>query len=104
MPNHEPKIGRDYLTCSGLPVRVVGLGQEHMALQSLASDNLMRVPHHYPLVRLRSKQAVAALQPQPYRPHGPKLRARLYWLRKRGHHPTAIKVARTTVQRDRGSR
>ncbi|OIO06959.1 MAG: hypothetical protein AUJ52_11140 [Elusimicrobia bacterium CG1_02_63_36] len=74
MSAREPQSGNDYLTPSGLPVRVAGIGQGDMVLQSLASDNLMRVPISYPLERLRSQRAVAALRPRPYRPRGPKLR------------------------------
>ena len=63
------KIGKDYLTRSGLPVRVAVIGQDCMMLQSLASDNLLRVPRHYPLERLRAKHVAVASRPQPYQPH-----------------------------------
>lgn len=74
MPNLEPKIGKDYLTCSGLPVRVACVGQGPMVLQSLASDNLIRVPGHYPLEGLRAERAVVAVRTQPYQPRGPRSR------------------------------
>lgn len=74
MPIRDPRVGNHYLTPSGLPVKVVTLGQEHMALQSLASDNLMRVSSSYPLEQLQPQRAAATLRPDPYHPRGPRPR------------------------------
>ena len=38
MPVLKPKIGREYLTASGLPERVAEIGDNFLTLQSLASE------------------------------------------------------------------
>ncbi len=45
----KPKIGKNYLTISGLPVRVTGLNSDIIILQSLDSVNRFTVPLNYPL-------------------------------------------------------
>jgi len=49
MGAREPRVGAEYATASGLPVRVVAVNGGQVELQSLASDSRLYVPAGYPL-------------------------------------------------------
>ncbi|MEK6536988.1 MAG: hypothetical protein AABZ63_05845 [Actinomycetota bacterium] len=49
MGAREPRVGAEYATASGLPVRVVAVNEGQVELQSLASDSRFYVPASYPL-------------------------------------------------------
>ncbi len=66
MPALKPKIGKDYLANSGLPVRVAENGNGYLVLQSLASDNLFVVPVDYPLQFFNNKKLTCKLRENPY--------------------------------------
>jgi len=74
MPILKPKIGRDYLAGSGIPVRLAGIDDGHLVLQSLASDNRFMAPVHYPLQPFKSKRAALQVRPSPYM--GPRAKLR----------------------------
>ena len=61
-------IGKEYLTASGLPVRVAGIGDGCLVLQSLASDNRFAVPVGYPLETTGGKAAAFPARSRPYSP------------------------------------
>ena len=67
-------IGRTYLTSSGLPVRLIRLGDGLIVLQSLASDNRFVVPANYPMEPMKLKNSAFAVKPNPYQPRGPRSR------------------------------
>ena len=49
MGAREPRVGAEYATASGLPVRVVGINAGQVELESLASTSRFYVPAGYPL-------------------------------------------------------
>jgi len=63
----KPKAGQDYLTASGLPVRLLGREGESMVLQSLQTDNRFFVPATYPLKPLKERPSSLELRPAPYK-------------------------------------
>ena len=67
-------IGKEYLTASGLPVRVTEIGEGCLVLQSLASDNQFAVPAGYPLEAPGDKAAAFPARSSPY--GGPYVRPR----------------------------
>lgn len=60
------KIGKDYLTTSGLPVRISEIKDGNIILQSLASDNLFAVPANYPLIPFKNTKSVIKIRSNPY--------------------------------------
>ena len=67
MASGSLKVGDRYLTVSGLPVEVLGIGGDHIELQSLASDNRLSVPKSYPLRPFRRGEPAVEMR-SPYRP------------------------------------
>lgn len=65
MSTSEPRIARDYLTPTGLPVRVAAATGAAIMLQSLSSDNRFAVPLSYPLAPLNG-ESNWALRVRPY--------------------------------------
>lgn len=49
MGAREPRVGAEYATASGLPVRVVAVHVGQVELRSLVSDSCFYVPAGYPL-------------------------------------------------------
>lgn len=49
MSSRELRIGAEYVTVSGLPVRVIAVNDGQIELQSLSSDSRFHVPADYPL-------------------------------------------------------
>lgn len=63
--NAAPKIGEDYLTPTGYPVRVLGVQNGSMVLQCLATDNRLVFPSAYPLEPFDEGEATVPLKPAP---------------------------------------
>lgn len=63
-----PRVGCDYLTVSGLPVRLSEIRDGCLVLQSLASDNRLVVPVGYPLEAPGGKAAAFPARSRPYSP------------------------------------
>ncbi|MBI4377071.1 MAG: hypothetical protein HY549_11550 [Elusimicrobia bacterium] len=74
MSSFEPRIARDYLTPTGLPVRVTRLGDGLIVFQSLVSDNRIVAPATYPLGPMRLNNSSFAVKSDPYQSRGPKSR------------------------------
>lgn len=72
MPAHSPKAGSRYLTPTGAPVQVLEARDEVVVLQSLASDNRIRVSACYPLRPFDPEQAIWEARPNPYSPRSRK--------------------------------
>ena len=60
------KAGKDYLTPSGLPVRVLQINGGGVIVQSLASDNRFAVPPSYRLRPFKGTAAAFELRLSPY--------------------------------------
>lgn len=65
MSPFELRIAKDYLTPTGLPVRVVAMSDTVIMLQSLFSDSRLVVPTSYPLEFLK-EEAALPLRAYPY--------------------------------------
>lgn len=68
MPVSNPRVGSRHLTLTGAPVQVLEVRADAVVLQSLASDNRIRVPADYPLRPFDAEQAVWEARPNPYSP------------------------------------
>lgn len=75
MPVPSPKVGTRRLTPTGAPVQVLEVRADAVVLQSLASDNRIRVPADYPLRPFDPEQAVWEARPNPYSPRSRKAEA-----------------------------
>ncbi|MBI4657135.1 MAG: hypothetical protein HY746_10395 [Elusimicrobia bacterium] len=60
------KAGKDYLTQSGLSVRVISFNNGNIILQGLASDNLFIVPVTYTLSSFRKAKSDITIRSNPY--------------------------------------
>lgn len=67
----EPRVGADYATASGLPVRVVTITGGQVELQSLASDSRFYVPASYPLGPMTGPNLAVARRFRSLQAHGP---------------------------------
>jgi hypothetical protein len=63
----KSKAGQDYITATGLPVRLLGREGESRVLQSLQTDNRFFVPATYPLKPLKERPSSLELRPAPYK-------------------------------------
>jgi len=53
------KIGKNYITITGLPVKVIAINSDNMVIQSLATDNRLCVPLNYPLSPFNRKKPIS---------------------------------------------
>lgn len=60
------KIGKNYITITGLPVKVININSDSMVLQSLATDNRFCVPLNYPLSTFNRKKPITNIKDKPY--------------------------------------
>jgi len=60
------KIGKNYITQTGLPVKVIAINPDNMLIQSLATDNRFYVPLKYPLYSFSHKNPVSEVKDKPY--------------------------------------
>jgi len=60
------KIGKNYITQIGLPVKVIAINPDNMLVQSLATDNRFYVPLNYPLYLFNHKNLISELKDKPY--------------------------------------
>jgi len=60
------KIGKNYITETGLPVKIITLKNDGIILQSLTTDNRFIVPSKYPLYYFNHKKPVTNIRPEPY--------------------------------------
>ena len=67
----EPRVGAEYATASGLPVRVVAVNDGQVELQSLASDSRFYVPAGYPLGPKTGPNLAVARRASPFQALGP---------------------------------
>ena len=71
MGAREPRVGAEYATASGLPVRVVAVHDGRVELQSLASDSRFYVPASYPLGPMTGPNLAVARRASPHQARGP---------------------------------
>ncbi|HAZ07336.1 MAG TPA: hypothetical protein DCZ01_02170 [Elusimicrobia bacterium] len=71
MGAREPRVGVEYATASGLPVRVVAINGGQIELQSLASDSCFYVPAGYPLGPMTGPNLAVARKLYPHQARGP---------------------------------
>ncbi len=71
MGAREPRVGAEYATASGLPVRVVAVSGGQLELQSLASDSRFYVPAGYPLGPMSGSNLAVARRSRPHQARGP---------------------------------
>lgn len=64
------RVGAEYATASGLPVRIVAVHDGRVELQSLASDNRFYVPASYPLGPMTGPNLAVARRMSPYQARG----------------------------------
>mgnify|MGYP001240461953 CR=1 FL=1 len=60
------KTGKNYITQTGLPVKVIAINSDNMLLQSLVTDNRLCVPLNYPLSPFNRKKPISELKDKPY--------------------------------------
>lgn len=60
------KIGKNYITQTGLPVRVINIKDGSIILQSLTTDNRFIVPQNYPLYYWNHKKPITDIKAKPY--------------------------------------
>ncbi len=60
------KTGKNYITQTGLPVKVIAINSDNMLLQSLVTDNRLCVPLNYPLSSFNRRKPVSKLKDKPY--------------------------------------
>ena len=71
MGAREPRVGAEYATASGVPVRVVAVNGGQVELQSLASDSRFYVPASYPLGPMTGPNLAVARRSHPHQARGP---------------------------------
>lgn len=71
MGAREPRVGVEYATASGLPVRVVAVTGGQVELQSLASDSRFYVPDCYPLGPITGPSLAVARRSCPHQARAP---------------------------------
>lgn len=60
------KIGKNYITQIGLPVKVITINSDNTLIQSLATDNRFYVPLNYPLYNFNHRKTLSELKDKPY--------------------------------------
>lgn len=70
MGAREPRVGAEYATVSGLPVRVVAVSGGQVELQSLASDSRFYVPAGYSLGPMTGSNLAVARRSHPDQARG----------------------------------
>lgn len=64
----SPKIGENYLTSTGLPVRVLRVENGRVVLRNLGTDDVIVLPATYPLEPFDEGAATVPLKPAPREP------------------------------------
>lgn len=61
-----PKTGKNYITQTGLPVKVIAINSDNLFIQSLATDNRFYVSVNYPLYPFNHKRVIQQIRQNPY--------------------------------------
>jgi len=60
------KIGKNYITQTGLPVKLIAINSNGILIQSLATDNRFYVQLNYPLPHFNHKKPISQLKDKLY--------------------------------------